>query len=502
MKQRIASRASALVVLVALATLLATPSSASAITRSAVIARAQVWVDAAVPYSQSAYADEAGASAAGSTLGWRTDCSGFVSMTLGLRKTDGTPLSLDTNTLRSVLVSITAEELRPGDIILRPKTGWPYGHAVIFGGWTDETSHTAYWAFEESSSQGGTVKRTITYPYFSSAGFTPFRYKSIEEDWALLVEPVEGADRFATAVSASRRAFATQTAETVVVCSGSGWADALGGAALAGAVRGPVLLVPASGVLPPAVAEEIARLQARTAIVIGGPSAVPSSAVAALGTAGIGTVRRIGGTNRYHTAALLASAAVTEMKARGRTFDGTVYLASGENFPDALAASPLAAGLGRPILLTRPRDLPEQTATGLRSIKAKQAYVLGGTGAVSEAVRSRAGSATGAPAVRIAGADRYATAVEVAKHGIASGLSWSGLGLATGASFPDALAGGVMLGQMRTALVLTPGKALDPRVSALLAEHRAEIGRLCCLGGTGAVSKDVRKQVAAALTGP
>jgi len=191
----IRTRALALVAL-ALVAVLAVPCAASAITRTDIMKRAKVWTGVKVPYSQSRYATEAGKliatstpTAVAKTQGYRTDCSGFVSMALGLKTSTGAPLSLDTGSLPGRLIKTTKSDLAPGDVILRPKTlriGGvlvPYGHSVIFGGWTDSTK-TSYWGLHESSSAKGAVISKIawgTSGFYSEKGFAPYRYPGVRE---------------------------------------------------------------------------------------------------------------------------------------------------------------------------------------------------------------------------------------------------------------------------------------------------------------------------------
>lgn len=172
----------------------ATTLPAQAISRTDVLARGRVWVDGAVPYSQSRYATVDGVLLAKSVpspwnKGYRTDCSGFVSMALGFRKTTGLPYSADTAGLGQILVKIKKSELRPGDVILRPKDlvidgqRVPYGHAVLFGGWTD-SSKTYYWGLHESSSNKGTVMAKIRYGtsgFYSDLGYAPYRYAGVRD---------------------------------------------------------------------------------------------------------------------------------------------------------------------------------------------------------------------------------------------------------------------------------------------------------------------------------
>lgn len=122
------------------------------------IARAQDWVDKHVPYSQT-----------GSHDGYRTDCSGFVSMAWELAKP-----GLTTFTMHTVSKNVTKAELAPGDAM-----NCDSHHIVLFAGWTSsDKSH--YVAMEEANTAEGTVKKVIPYPYFNSDNcFHPIRYNSV-----------------------------------------------------------------------------------------------------------------------------------------------------------------------------------------------------------------------------------------------------------------------------------------------------------------------------------
>ncbi|MFK0259109.1 hypothetical protein [Streptomyces sp. NPDC090445] len=137
------------------------------ISRSDVVARAKTWVDAKVPYSQSSYRS-----------GYRTDCSGRVSMAWNLG-TNAWTGNLDTYANR-----ITKSELRKGDMLLFHNAGNPVNgsHVVLFEGWTD-SSKTSYIGIEQTPPHA--VRRVIPYTYFSnSSSYIPYRYKNIVEDTA------------------------------------------------------------------------------------------------------------------------------------------------------------------------------------------------------------------------------------------------------------------------------------------------------------------------------
>lgn len=121
------------------------------------IARGQDWVNKHVPYSQAATHD-----------GYRTDCSGFVSMCWELGKP-----GLSTSTLPQVSHHITKNDLQPGDAILCEGH-----HVILFAGWSD-SSKSHYVAMEEASPTYGTIKRVVPYPYFDTSCYHPVRYNSV-----------------------------------------------------------------------------------------------------------------------------------------------------------------------------------------------------------------------------------------------------------------------------------------------------------------------------------
>jgi hypothetical protein len=135
--------------------------AANAITRSDIVARAQSWVAKGISYSQSQYASD----------GYRTDCSGFVSMAWA------TGTNYNTWTLRSIARQITKDELMAGDILLRYDL-----HVLIFDKWVD-AQKTSYWAYEMTSRDGGKARHwVIPYPFFSwgSPGlYIPYRYNNV-----------------------------------------------------------------------------------------------------------------------------------------------------------------------------------------------------------------------------------------------------------------------------------------------------------------------------------
>ncbi|MBS3956548.1 MAG: S8 family serine peptidase [Clostridiales bacterium] len=309
-------------------------------------------------------------------------------------------------------------------------------------------------------------------------------------------DEIAGDDRVGTAVAASLSAF-PDGAETVVIATALNWPDALGGTALAGALGGPVLLVNTSS-LPAATASEITRLGAKKAVIVGGTAAVgdevAESLRAVLGPNG--AVERVAGDDRYETADEVASRVIAAANASGG-WDGTILVATGANFPDALSAAPLAAANAWPIVLAHPaHGLLPTTRSVMAGVD--RAFVLGGTGAVSAVTESGLRDLLGAGGTvkRLGGGDRWDTAVKVAEWAVANeSFTWDGVALTNGHNFPDALAGGVLQGERRSVMLLTAPATLSPPTAAAIGNYKAAIGRATFLGGTSAISDGVRATV-------
>lgn len=144
-------------------------------------------------------------------------------------------------------------------------------------------------------------------------------------------------------------------------------------------------------------------------------------------------VTRAAGDDRYQTA----------IDASQRNFESaaTVMIATGERFPDALTAGGLAGVYDAPLLLTHRDSLPSGVADEIDRLGAEVVMIVGGPNAVSEEVAEEIDALPGVSVQRVYGADRYATAAQVAyKMGaeLGDGLPTMCF-LARGDAFPDAL---------------------------------------------------------------
>jgi len=300
---------------------------------------------------------------------------------------------------------------------------------------------------------------------------------------AELVERFGGADRFWTAATISARVF--RNASTVLVANGITFPDALAGGPAAAQLDAPLLLT-RSDELPLATWGEIQRLAPQQIVVLGGPASISDAVLNQLIPLAPGGAMRVSGADRYETAAAISAAFFPSAV--------SVLVASGANFPDALAGGPAAAQLDAPLLLVRPNEVPAATRAELQRLGPVQIFVLGGTGAVSEAVKAELSLLASQGAWRIGGADRYATAAAIAD---AVFQSSSSVMLASGANFPDALSGGPAAARLGGPLLLVQGSVMPQSTRAALARLRPM--RVPVLGGAATVGETVLQQARSAL---
>jgi putative cell wall-binding protein len=305
-----------------------------------------------------------------------------------------------------------------------------------------------------------------------------------EPSWATVdVSRLAGADRYATAAAVSEASFSAGV-PVAYVATGANFPDALAAGAAAANRGGPVLLV-TSGNVPPATASELARLRPATIKVVGGASIVSDGVLASLRSyATSGRVTRLAGANRYATAAAISSDTFA-------TGVPVAYVATGTNFPDALAGVAAAGSGGGPVLLTSPSQLPADTVAELSRLRPGRIVVLGGTSVISDGVAAALrGYATSGRVDRLFGANRYATAVDVSSSTFGSSEVAF---IATGTNFPDALGGGPVAGSIPGPLLLVPGTSVPGDVASEL--RRLAPGRVVILGGTSVVSASVQAQI-------
>ena len=187
-----------------------------------------------------------------------------------------------------------------------------------------------------------------------------------------------GADRYEASATISRNSYPAAV-DTVYLASGQVFTDALSGAPVAGKSSGPILLVRSDSV-PSSIQLELRRLAPRRIVLLGGPSTITPAVEASLKSSADSVVRWAG-PDRFST-----STAITLENYVGP--GGTVYIASGRVYTDALSGAPVAGSTGAPVLLVDTTSLPEVTRAEIIRLKPSKIVILGGPATVSYDVQA------------------------------------------------------------------------------------------------------------------
>lgn len=198
---------------------------------------------------------------------------------------------------------------------------------------------------------------------------------------------------------------------------------------------------------------------------------------------------RLSGSDRYGTAAAVSKNAFPKAGVP------VAYIASGEDYADALSAAPAAATQGGPLLLTKRGKLPSETSAELKRLKPKRIVIVGGSGVVNGSVSSALSRI--APVKRLGGSDRYATSRLVADYAFSNPRV---VYLATGFGFADALSAGAPAGAIDSPVVLVKGtrSSIDSATRSAIA--RAGVNQVRIAGGSGAVSSGIERSLKSQYT--
>ncbi|MBQ1390587.1 MAG: cell wall-binding repeat-containing protein, partial [Firmicutes bacterium] len=283
------------------------------------------------------------------------------------------------------------------------------------------------------------------------------------------IERFSGDDRYQTALAiadALKKELGIKLFDTVVIASGMNYPDALSGSYLAKVKQAPIILVDERSAS--LVADYLKKNLKKSgfAYILGGTGSVSQKAEKALKLA---KSKRLAGKDRYETNLLVLEEAGIEKGSE-------ILICSGNNFADAIAAS----ATGKPILLVGNELSAEQKAF-LKKNKGGTVYIVGGTGSVSEKIEKVAGKY--GETKRVAGNNRYETSIALAEEFFAETEQ---VAVATGAAFPDALAGGPLAQAKECPLVLTVDASAFQTTYEYL-RLKENLKRVSILGGAGMV---------------
>lgn len=299
-------------------------------------------------------------------------------------------------------------------------------------------------------------------------------------------ERFAGADRFATAAAVSEEIATCD----ITLANGRNFPDALAASALGN----PILFVEQDSIPAATLAEHVRLTDPDNCgpggldiTIVGGTAAVSSSLVEPL--LGFGSVERLSGANRYETALAIADEV-------GGT---TVIMTTGQNFPDALVASVIAADYGYPIILNDGPSVRADVAAFLVAEGIQDVIIVGGTAVVPQSVEDELDDAFGIDVERLSGANRFATAVAVAEWLADDDSAYlNGVILANGRDFPDALVAGPLGAAYVYPVLLVETGSIPTPTAEWHIENSDTIEEILAVGGTAVVSDAVLNGAAGA----
>lgn len=289
-----------------------------------------------------------------------------------------------------------------------------------------------------------------------------------------------GSDRYATAVAISKKSF-PHTAPAVVIAQGENFPDALAAGPLAKAYGGPVLLTP-PGALPGVVLAELRRLAPTQVFIAGGTKSVSSyvaSQIAAIPSRP--SIKRFEGVDRFDTAGLIAD------WVKAKTGSTEVALVPAYDYHDAVIASAYASAKGWPVLLSAGTDLPARTAAAYDRLDPATTLVVAD---LREIPMSATASLPGY-VYRIGKSDHYENAVALLEYAEFNDGPVAHVALATGGTFPDALAAAPYLAADGGLLLFASPGTLPLATNLGLAKNYQAIDTLDILGGVPSISAKV-----------
>lgn len=312
-----------------------------------------------------------------------------------------------------------------------------------------------------------------------------------------------GSDRYDTAsmIAEATAQLPGASYDGVVVVTGENFPDALSGTGLAGAMGYPIVVLNGTAFDDSAKAslDAIASTNASgklDVLVVGGEAVIYPAVVDELKAWDADEeVVRVAGDDRYATnAAVYAYGAEN-----GEWATNVAFLATGKNFPDALAIAPYLAANASPVILIDPDGaLTDDAKAAVAPVD--EVVALGGEAVVPEDLLADAAAASaGKKTDRLGGEGRYQTGAKIVAWELAWGMSLEGAGVATGDNFPDALASGFLLGKSNAVLCLMSPNLDDNADMVVLMEHAVAPTTVNVFGGANAVPEKVYNQIAAAF---
>lgn len=269
---------------------------------------------------------------------------------------------------------------------------------------------------------------------------------------AYATERIAGQDSVETALKISQKGW--NSAQTVILCEYNDYPDSIAATPFAVNLDAPILLSKGNS-LDSRVVKELQRLSPQKVILLGGTACLQPAIEKELDQLSL-PWKRIGGIDRYETSVLLAKELVSD----------SLILANGDNFPDALSAATFAGIKQIPIVLTSTK-LPASVIQYYQETAPAQLIVIGGEAVIPSAELNNHYFKI---STRLSGYDRYGTNAAVASY-MQDTYRTNDLFIASGITFPDAVAGTVLASKFKAPLLLTEKEDIPSSVYSIMRQH-------------------------------
>lgn len=285
---------------------------------------------------------------------------------------------------------------------------------------------------------------------------------------------INGDDRYETSVKAAKTAY-PDGVNRIVLASGENYADALSANSLVATYDSPIILTE-KGKLPPLVKNYIESNILEEVFIVGGENSVSNSIEKQLKNLNL-KVKRISGNDRFET-----SLNITKYTVGDKSFNNLI-IANGNFFADALAASSASARFNIPILLTNGNGLNNNIKNYLNGKDIENLYIVGGTSSVGNSVKD---GLKFHDIKRLAGSNRVETSIAVANEFFEDKKD---IVIASGDSFPDALAAGAISRKRNAPLILNVGNNISKYADNYIRNNN--IKSIYAVGGLNSIPKSI-----------
>ena len=289
----------------------------------------------------------------------------------------------------------------------------------------------------------------------------------------LSVTRISGSDRYDTSFKIQEFLTKDEFSYYAVFASGEGFSDALSAGILAGEFEAPLILVRKDSI-PKVISDNYSRITFGRSFLVGGTNSVSKKVEDEIHK-NISVTIRLAGKNRLDTALSIYGPMLEKRKelVLGDAFSSY----NGYVYADALTAMPYMYQLNKSTM----GPLPLLPYAGEDA-----SIVFGGYNSVPKLVGERS---------RIYGADRYKTAVEIAKA-FKSNLNKDvdTIVLASGEDYPDALCAGPLASSKNAAILLTKSKTLNEDTKEYI-KANTNIKNIIIVGGERSISSSVEDEL-------